>query len=121
MFKITVETMFRAAHSLGLADGLKEPEHAHDWSVAAEVGAAELDRNGLVMDFCQLRRALDAVVAPLQEEGFEAVAYFRGNNSSAENVARYVFENLEPRLPEGVELLGVVVGEARGCCARFEK
>ncbi|MBN2269418.1 MAG: 6-carboxytetrahydropterin synthase [Sedimentisphaerales bacterium] len=119
MFTISVETSFHASHQLGLADGSKEPVHSHEWSVIAKVAAEQLDDFGVVMDFHKLRKELCDIIAPFDNSQLGAVDYFERNSQSAENVAKYIYEKLAARLPKGVRIKGVKVGEERGCWAKY--
>ncbi len=119
MFTIRVETRFRASHQLTLPDGSKEPVHHHDWLASADVSSETLDNMGVVMSFQELRAMLDSVVGDFDNAAIEAVGYFRQNNPSAENVAKYVYDKLRMGLPKGVELRSVRVVEEPGCSATF--
>ncbi|MBN1392184.1 MAG: 6-carboxytetrahydropterin synthase [Sedimentisphaerales bacterium] len=121
MFTIEVETHFRAPHQLTLSDGSKEPPHTHDWSVIAQVSSEKLDSVGFVMDFGQFKAMVDKITAEFDNTQLDSIAYFRRNNPSAENVAKYIFDRLEPELPEGVKLRSVKVVEEPGCSAKFSK
>ena len=119
MFTLTVETRFWASHQLTLPDGSKEPLHAHNWSAAADVSSNVLSDMGFVMDFHQLKRMLDDIVAEFNDIALENIDYFRKNPSSAENVAKYLYEKLQLAMPEGVRLEAVSVTEEPGCSAKF--
>lgn len=119
MFTISVEMSFQASHQLALTDGSKEPMHSHQWSVIAEVAAEKLDDFGVVMDFHKLRRELCDIIAPFDKLQLGAVDYFRRNSQSAENVARYIYEKVGARLPQGVKIKSVRVAEERGCWAKY--
>jgi len=71
------------------------------------------------MDFQQLKAMVDDVVAELDNTALGKIEYFRGNTPSAENVAKYIYEKLEPRLPNGLRLCSIKVVEEPGCSARF--
>jgi len=119
MFTISVETKFRASHQLARADGSKERPHRHEWSVTAEVSSETLDSRAVVMDFHQLKAMVDDVVAELNNAALGKIEYFKGNPPSAENVAKYIYGKLEPRLPKGLRLCSIRVVEQPGCSARF--
>ena len=119
MFTISVEMSFQASHQLVLANGSKEPLHSHQWSVIATVAAEKLDDLGVVMDFHKLRRELGDIIAPFDNQQLYAIDYFRQNSQSAENVARYIYEKLGSRLPQGVKIKAVKVGEEQGCWAKY--
>jgi 6-pyruvoyltetrahydropterin/6-carboxytetrahydropterin synthase len=110
MFGITTTRFFSAAHALRLYDGSLEPVHGHNWRVKVTVAAAKLDAIGVVMDFHELERLLDLVLAPLHNRHLNEVAPFAAElNPSAENVALHVGRSL--RLPNGVTLECVEVWE----------
>jgi len=121
MFTVSVEAHFWASHQLTLADGSKEPLHHHNWSAAADVSSEKLNSIGLVMDFRQLKAMVDKTIAEFDNMALGEIDYFQRNNSSAENVARYIYEKLEPKLPQGVKLEAVRVVEEPGCSAKFAR
>jgi 6-pyruvoyltetrahydropterin/6-carboxytetrahydropterin synthase len=119
VFAISVEMSFQASHQLALPDGSKEPAHSHNWSVTAEVAGESLDEMGVVMDFHQLRAALGDIIAPFDNSQLDAIDYFQKNAESAENVAKYIYNKLKARLPHGVKIVRVKVGEEKGCWAEY--
>jgi 6-pyruvoyl-tetrahydropterin synthase len=74
---------------------------------------------GLVMDFRDLKSALESVVSEFDNQQLDQLDYFVRNNASAENVAKYVYEKLVPQLPDEVRLDCVSVGEEIGCWAKY--
>jgi 6-pyruvoyltetrahydropterin/6-carboxytetrahydropterin synthase len=119
MFTIEVETRFWASHQLTLPDGSKEPLHYHNWAVIAEVSSDKLDNTGLVTDFGLLRAMVEEITAGFDNVWHNNIDYFRRNNPSTENVAQYIFDKLEPKLPRGVKLRSIRVIEEPGCSAKF--
>jgi len=115
----SVETHFWASHQLTLPDGSKEPLHSHNFSVTADVGSDMLSNMGLVMDFRRLKAMLDNIVAEFDNVALNSIDYFGQNNSTAENVAKYIYEKLQPELPKDVKLEAVSVAEGPGCLAKF--
>jgi 6-pyruvoyltetrahydropterin/6-carboxytetrahydropterin synthase len=118
VFRITVEKTFTAAHQLTLPDGSKEKLHSHNWLVRATVAADKLDRMGLVMDFQKLGGIIDDITAVLSGRKLEETDCFGGDNASAENVAKYLFEQIAPLLERRVRLEAVEVMETPGCWAK---
>ena len=117
-FEITTTRTFSAAHQLRLYDGSLEPLHGHNWRVRVTVGAGRLDSIGVVMDFHELERLLDAVLAPLHNRHLNEVAPFTQElNPSAENVALHVGRSL--RLANGVRLVSVEVWETDNNSATY--
>ena len=109
-FEITTTRAFAAAHQLRLPGGGIEPLHGHNWRVKVTVSAAKLDALGTVMDFHELERLVDAVIAPMHSRHLNELEPFIAElNPSAENVAYHVGRSL--RLPAGVRLDRVEVWE----------
>ncbi len=108
-FQITTTRSFSAAHQLRLYDGTLEPVHGHNWKVKVTVFAPRLDAIGVVMDFHELERRLDKIIAPLHSRHLNELPAFQSINPSAENVAHHVARSL--RLPESVKLDSVEVWE----------
>jgi 6-pyruvoyltetrahydropterin/6-carboxytetrahydropterin synthase len=121
LFTVSVETHFWASHQLTLPDGSKEPLHHHNWAVTADVSSDKLNSMGLVMDFCRLKTAVDNIVAEFDNGQLDKIDYFQQNNSSAENVTKYIYEKLSSKLPRGVKLQSISVVEEPGCWAKFAK
>jgi 6-pyruvoyltetrahydropterin/6-carboxytetrahydropterin synthase len=111
-FEITTTRGFAAAHQLRLYDGSLEALHGHNWRVKVTVAAAKLDSIGVVMDFHELERLVDAVVAPMHNRHLNKVAPFVTElNPSTENVALHVGRSVAGGLPNAVRLLSVEVWE----------
>ena len=121
MFTVSVETHFWASHQLTLPDGSKEPPHRHNWSVTVDVSTEALNSMGLVMDFRQLKAMVDKMIAEFDNTALDKIGYFQRNNSSAENVAGYIYEKLGLKLPQDVKLEAIRVVEEPGCSAKFAK
>ena len=108
-FEITTTREFSAAHQLRLYDGSLEPLHGHNWRVKVTVSAEKLDSIGVVMDFHELERIVDAVIIPMHNRHLNDLTVFKQLNPSAENVAWHV--GREMKLPAGVGLISVEVSE----------
>ena len=121
LFTVSTEKSFWASHQLVSADGVKEPLHHHDWQVKVDVSSESLNSDGLVMDFGKLKEVVKEVAGELNDTVLNENEYFQKNGCSAENVAKYVYDKLEPKLPKGVKLGSVRVGEEPGCWAKFAK
>jgi 6-pyruvoyltetrahydropterin/6-carboxytetrahydropterin synthase len=111
-FQIATTREFAAAHALRLYDGSLEPVHGHNWRVRVTVTAPALDSIGVVMDFHELERLTDAILAPLHNRHLNDVPPFaEGLNPSAENVALHVGRTIAASLPDAVRLTAVDVWE----------
>ncbi len=76
MYELTIEAHFAAAHNLREYQGECENLHGHNWRVEVVVGAGELDRLGMVMDFRDLKGALGGVLRQLDHKYINDVPPF---------------------------------------------
>jgi len=120
MYELSVQTVFSGAHALSVR-GEREAVHGHDWHVTATVAGAELDADGLLVDFHELERVLAEIVRPWRNADLNGVPPFDRVNPSAENVARHIGTELERRMGtgSGVRVESVRVTEAPGCAATY--
>ncbi len=121
MFEVRVERTVRAAHAVRLPDGAMEPLQEHDWRVTAILRGPELGKDGFLVDFCFVRQEMDRILDPLNGANLNEHPFLAGMPSSAEAVARRVFEALDRLDWRGPELAGVAVVEAPGCSAIFSR
>ena len=121
LFTIWIETGFKAGHQLRLGQGRVEDMHSHDWIVRVGVRSDKLDEMGLAVDFNILKAALEKTIAPFKGRRLEELDCFSGVNTSAENVAVYIYDTLEPLLAEQIKLDYVEVMEAPGCWVKYSR
>jgi len=119
LYTVTVESTFTASHQLRMADGAKEPLHSHDWVVRVAVSAENLDETGLAVDFNDLKAMIADVAEPFAGARLEQLDCFANCNASAENVARYIYDRIEPMLANRLKLEYAEVMEATGCWTKY--
>ena len=118
MFEIRIERDFCAAHALVIG-GTREPVHGHNWHVTVVAAGLTLDGDGLLCDFHELERRLDAVLEPFRNADLNATPPFDRINPSAERIAQHVGETLAGELVPGVRISRVSVTEAPRCTATY--
>ena len=116
MYELAVECVFWAAHAVAMGP-VREPTHHHNWRVRVVVSGRGLDDDGLLCDFCELKRRLDEAVGSLDDRDLNASPPFDRINPTAEHLARHIAATIV--VPPGVELLSVSVMEAPGCEATY--
>jgi 6-pyruvoyltetrahydropterin/6-carboxytetrahydropterin synthase len=116
-FEISTVRVFSASHQLRLYDGSLEPLHGHNWVVKVTVAAPKLDAIGVVMDFHELERLLDIIIAPMHNRHLNDLPERAEVNPSAEGVALHIGSRL--KLPENVRLVSVEVWETRENSAAY--
>ena len=98
MFEITVEDTFAAGHYLRDYKGKCEKPHGHNYKVRVTMHGRELDRAGLLVDFKDLREVMRAVIERLDHQMINELAPFTRVNPSAENLAKYFYEETNANL-----------------------
>ena len=98
MFEVTVEETFAAGHYLRNYKGKCENPHGHNYKVLVTLQGRELDKAGLLLDFKDLKQAIRAVVERLDHQMINDVPPFTELNPSAENLAKYFYEESNAHL-----------------------
>lgn len=118
-FELKVVDVFSSAHSLRGYAGNCERVHGHNWKVEVVVSCSGLDERGLGIDFRDLKSALKDVLGRLDHKNLNEVEPFDKMNPSSENLASYIFTDLEKRMPEKILLKRVTVWESEYASASF--
>ena len=120
MFELTVRDEFAAAHYLRDYPGACERPHGHNWKVEVTVKGKELNEIGVLIDFKDLKRYLKEVLAELDHRDLNQHPAFKDQNPSSENIARFIYERLAPKLASHpVTLLRVTVCETERACVSY--
>lgn len=102
VFTVSAQAHYDAAHFLRNYEGKCAKLHGHRYVVEAAVQVAELDERGIAFDFVDLKRELRALADGLDHENLNELPCFDGVETTAENQARYFFDELTRRLPGGL-------------------
>ena len=100
MFEVTVEAGFSSGHYLRNYRGKCENPHGHNYRVFVTLIGEELDEAGLLMDFKLLKQVMRPVVDRLDHQMINELEPFTTVNPSAENLARYFYEQTQQQLRE---------------------
>ncbi len=100
MFEVTVEQTFAAGHALRGYRGKCENVHGHNYKVCVTVEGERLNEIGLLVDFVALKRILRAVIEYLDHKFINDLPPFDRVNPTAENMARYFYDEVARRLAE---------------------
>lgn len=120
MFELMVETFFSAAHQLRGYKGACEKLHGHNWRVQVHVIAERLNEIDIAIDFHELKRLADEVIAPLDHSFLNEIFPFTEKNPSSENVAKWIYDSLKKRLSnDTINLSAVTVWESETASATY--
>jgi 6-pyruvoyltetrahydropterin/6-carboxytetrahydropterin synthase len=92
MYEVTVEAGFSSGHYLRNYCGKCENPHGHNYKVKVTLSGERLDSTGLLVDFKDLKKVMQPVLEYLDHQMINDLAPFTTVNPSAENLARYFFE-----------------------------
>ncbi len=98
--EIFKEFSFEAAHRLpNVPDGHKCARlHGHSFAVRIVVSGKVGEDSGWVMDFADISRAFDPILAQLDHYYLNDIEGL--DNPTSENLARWIWQRLKPELPE---------------------
>jgi 6-pyruvoyltetrahydropterin/6-carboxytetrahydropterin synthase len=108
---------FEAAHRLpSVPAGHKCARfHGHSYSLIVHVAGPVNETTGWVVDFADLAAAVKPVLDQLDHHCLNDIAGLE--NSTVENLARWIWKHLKPRLPS---LCKLVVHETETCGCEYE-
>ena len=113
MFEVSVERSFAAGHALRGYKGKCENVHGHNYKVRVTVTGADLDSIGLLVDFVEVKRLMQQIIDRLDHQFMNDIPPFDKLNPSAENLARYFYQELDRGLQQNPAAVPVRVGEVK--------
>jgi 6-pyruvoyltetrahydropterin/6-carboxytetrahydropterin synthase len=125
MYEVTVEDSFAAGHYLRNYKGKCENPHGHNYKVRITLRGAELDKAGLLLDFKDLKEVMKGVIERLDHQMLNDIEPFTVLNPSAENLAKYFFDQANARLKSvtggRVAVRDVTIWETDTTTARYSE
>jgi 6-pyruvoyltetrahydropterin/6-carboxytetrahydropterin synthase len=124
MFEVTVEDTFAAGHALRGYRGKCENLHGHNYRVRITLRGPQLDAIGLLYDFKELKRIVAEIAERLDHHYLNELPPFDKLNPSAENMAKYFYEESVRRLGElqpenGARVASVTISETDTTTATY--
>ncbi len=98
MYEVTVQETFAAGHYLRNYKGKCENPHGHNYKVRVTLQGKELDRAGLLLDFRDLKQVMKQTIERLDHQMINDLEPFTELNPSAENLAKYFYEQTNGQL-----------------------
>nr|WP_320145742.1 6-carboxytetrahydropterin synthase QueD [uncultured Anaeromusa sp.] len=124
MYDLTISLDFEAAHCIREYPGKCRRLHGHNWRVEVSVCGETLNELGMLVDFHDLKDAAKGVLDELDHHYLNELEAFCQLNPTAENLARYIYEQLEqlPLLRQGdVFLTQVKIWESLHSAVAYTK
>ena len=120
MYELSIEVGFAAAHQLRGYKGKCENLHGHNWRVQISVSAERLNELDIAIDFHDLKKIAQEVVAPLDHAFLNDVFPFTEKNPSSENVAKWIFDSLKKKINNGnLRTAAVTVWDSESASASY--
>jgi 6-pyruvoyltetrahydropterin/6-carboxytetrahydropterin synthase len=120
MFEVTIIKTFSAAHLLADIGGKCEDLHGHNFKVEITVAAEKLNPDGLIIDFRILKKILGDILEDIDHQHLNELGCFANINPSAENIARYICEKMEPQVKKaGVNMVRVKIWESENAAVTY--
>ncbi len=94
MFELVVEKTIAAAHYLRDYEGPCERLHGHNYRILVYVQGEELNEAGMLEDFGEIKKALNAILNRLDHYNLNDLPEFTHLSPSAENIARVIGDAL---------------------------
>jgi 6-pyruvoyltetrahydropterin/6-carboxytetrahydropterin synthase len=122
MYELLVKGNFSAAHNLRDYKGKCEHLHGHNYNVEVYLEKKNLEKNGIAVDFSEIKLKLNEILEKLDHKYLNKdIDFFKNNNPSAENIAKFIFTNLKKMIKKA-KIKKVSVWESEDSCATyFEK
>ncbi len=111
MFEVSVEETFAAGHALRGYRGKCENVHGHNYRVQLTMEGETLDGIGLLVDFVEVKKLIHAVVDYLDHHFINDLPPFDVLNPSAENLAKYFYDEISSKLAPPVRVRQVKIWE----------
>ena len=100
MYQASVEEEFAAGHALRGYRGKCENPHGHNYKIRITVEGKALNKIGLLIDFVELKAAMHDTSRKLDHVFMNDVEPFKTDNPSAENIAKFFFEEVSASVKE---------------------
>lgn len=99
MFIVSVQAHYDSAHFLRHYKGKCERLHGHRYVVEMALATEELDKSGIAFDFVDVKKHLRELADYLDHNNLNDLAPFDTIEPSAENQAKYFYDEMKRRLP----------------------
>jgi 6-pyruvoyltetrahydropterin/6-carboxytetrahydropterin synthase len=113
MFEVSVEHSFAAGHALRHYKGKCENVHGHNYKIQVTIAGDKLNSIGLLVDFVDLKRILRAASERLDHQFINDIEPFTELNPSAENMAKYFYDEMSKGIAATTPEVPVVVSKVK--------
>lgn len=120
-YGLAIRDHFDAAHFLRNYQGKCSELHGHTWGVEVKIEGSKLNQSELLFDFQELKKLLKGALSRFDHAFLNEIPPFDKISPTGENLARFIFEDLESKLPQGIRLVSVKVEESSSAWVEISK
>lgn len=121
-YNLKILADFASAHTLRDYPGDCSRMHGHNWKVEVEVKATALNEHDMGMDFKTIKTATRKLAKTLDHRYLNDIPPFDIVNPTAENIAKYFYQNLSKTLNNDIaSVSGVTLWETDRACVRYSE
>ncbi len=123
LWQLTVRENFSSAHALRYYQGKCENLHGHNYLAEMVIeGEVLTEDTNLVVDFTILKQILREEIKKIDHCNLNEISPFDKINPSAENIARYLWQCVKPRLAKfPISLYSVSISEKSAQTATYRE
>lgn len=111
MYRLSIQNMISGAHFLRGYKGNCSRLHGHNWTIQVEVICHEVNSAGMCIDFKELSDLSWQVISTFDHQNFNEIEPFDKINPTAENLAKYFYNEIGKTLPAGVTMAAIKLWE----------
>ncbi len=101
MFEISEEFNIEAGHKIFGYNGTSSKLKRVDWKIKITAKVKELNPKQMCLDYEEFQGILEKIVSKLHHHNLDKLEEFCYKNSTAETVARYIFNQASEKLNDG--------------------
>jgi 6-pyruvoyltetrahydropterin/6-carboxytetrahydropterin synthase len=121
MYTLSVDKVISTAHQLRDYDGPCARVHGHNWKIQMVVQSKDIDDRGIAIDFNEMDEKLWEVIGPFDHQLINSIPPFDKINPTAENLVKYIFEQLKSKFSGHVTLKKVSAWETDAYMVSYEE
>jgi 6-pyruvoyltetrahydropterin/6-carboxytetrahydropterin synthase len=122
VYEIAILSHFSGAHRLRYLHGQCEDLHGHNWKIEVHVTSPRLGKAGVALDFGILKKEVAKILSTLDHKFLNDLPYFSKREPSSENIAKYIFDELQPETRKrAVTLKKVTAWESETASATYSR
>jgi 6-pyruvoyltetrahydropterin/6-carboxytetrahydropterin synthase len=111
MFEVSIEKTIACAHRLFGYCGPCEQLHGHNYRIMVTYQGETVDQFGMLVDFADIKKVFYQILETLDHTYLNDLEPFKNLSPSAENLARYVYLELNKNPFDRAKLTNVCVYE----------